>query len=195
VNIAIPHSPTVICTTSIVPTGFTSADVAIYNNFLYYVGGYYSGIVDISNPYNLILRRSYRWILPVSAVAANNNLVYYGSKYHGMWIFKNNLVTDVEEKVVLHSNLKFDLYQNYPNPFNGITTIPISLDRKSSLTLTIYDILGRQIETIFKGELKAGKYTFQWSIESNRKPIESGIYFIVLQTDRNRSVRRAVYLK
>jgi hypothetical protein len=133
--------------------------------------------------------------LPVSAVAANNNLVYYGSKYHGMWIFKNNLVTDVEEKVVLHSNLKFDLYQNYPNPFNSSTKIPISINQKSFITLTIYDILGRQIETIFKGELGAGKHTFQWSIDSKRKQRESGVYFIVLQAERDRSVRRAVYLK
>jgi hypothetical protein len=169
--------------------------MAISDHFLHYSGGFYSGIVDISNPNNLILKTSNKWYTPVWTVAANEKLVYYGSKDLGMWIYQNNLITEVSNKPSEESILQFELLQNFPNPFNSTTTIPISLDRKSSLTLTIYDILGRQIETIFKGELGAGKHTFQWSMDSKRKPLESGIYFIVLQADGNRLVRKSLYIK
>jgi hypothetical protein len=195
VNISDPHFPFVLYTSSIPPSDFNSIDMAVEGSFLYYAGTRNGGIVDISNPLNPVLKDTFRPKDRTFAVAAKGDTVYLSDFDIGIYILKNNLVTKVAKETVIHTQSQFELHQNYPNPFNGTTTIPISLDRKSSLTLTIYDILGRQIETIFKGELKAGKYTFQWSIESNRKPIESGIYFIVLQTDRNRSVRRAVYLK
>ncbi len=73
---------------------------------------------------------------------------------------KNNLPT------------KFKLYQNYPNPFNGGTTIEYEVPIEAYITLTIYDILGRKVETLFKGKRNAGSYSAVW----NPINFSSGIY-------------------
>jgi hypothetical protein len=45
---------------------------------------------------------------------------------------------------------------SYPNPFNASTTIQFSLIEKSEVTINIYDLLGRMVETLVKAEKPAG---------------------------------------
>lgn len=71
---------------------------------------------------------------------------------------------------------EFKLYQNYPNPFNPSTTIEYELARKSYSVLTIYDIVGRKIETFFNGIQEPGEY----KIILNAEKYSSGIYFYSL---------------
>lgn len=67
----------------------------------------------------------------------------------------------------------FALHQNYPNPFNPVTTIKYDLPTPSFVTMNIYDINGRQLETIVNGKQPAGTYKTDW--EASGYP--SGIYF------------------
>ncbi len=69
------------------------------------------------------------------------------------------------------------LYQNYPNPFNQSTTIRFHLPKPDFVTLTVYDILGRKIETIVSGQHPAGEFRVEWTA----KDLSSGIYFYRLQ--------------
>jgi hypothetical protein len=67
----------------------------------------------------------------------------------------------------------FKLYQNFPNPFNPTTTIKFDIPVKSSVTLKIYDLLGREVETILNNEFKtAGWYEVNW----NASKYASGVY-------------------
>lgn len=56
----------------------------------------------------------------------------------------------------------FALEQNYPNPFNPVTTISFSLDRPSRVDLRVYDVLGREVETLVSGSLAAGRFEVHW---------------------------------
>jgi hypothetical protein len=72
---------------------------------------------------------------------------------------------------------EFVLNQNYPNPFNPTTTISYTLAVRSSISLKIYDALGRDVATLVDEEMQAGKHQVQF----NAKNLSSGIYFYRLQ--------------
>ena len=61
----------------------------------------------------------------------------------------------------------------YPNPFNAQTTIEYSLSQPASVTIEIYDILGRKIAMLLQGEQQAGIHSVIWNASSQ----SSGIYF------------------
>jgi hypothetical protein len=68
----------------------------------------------------------------------------------------------------------FSLAQNYPNPFNPKTTIHYTLSTAALVTLKVYDVLGREIATLFNNENKdAGKFAVQFDASN----VSSGIYF------------------
>lgn len=73
----------------------------------------------------------------------------------------------------------FELSQNYPNPFNPETSIEFSVPVNSIVKLTIYDALGREVETLVNKEMATGKYITKW----NASKYSSGVYFYRLQAD------------
>lgn len=73
------------------------------------------------------------------------------------------------------------LEQNFPNPFNPATTIPYDLVEASVITLTVYDVLGREVRTIVSGAKPAGRYLATWRGETNSgSTVASGVYFYQL---------------
>ncbi|MBM4166912.1 MAG: T9SS type A sorting domain-containing protein [Ignavibacteria bacterium] len=70
----------------------------------------------------------------------------------------------------------YSLEQNYPNPFNPVTEINFQLPKHGFVTLKIFDVLGRDIETLVQQEMNAGKYFVQW----NAHNVPSGMYFYKL---------------
>ncbi len=85
----------------------------------------------------------------------------------------------------------FHLSQNYPNPFNPSTTIPYNLPGSSHVTLTIYDLAGRQLETLVNGFQSAGKHQIVWQANG----LSNGVYFYRLQTEHFSETRRLILLK
>lgn len=83
------------------------------------------------------------------------------------------------------------LYQNYPNPFNGTTILTFSLDRCESVTLEVYDILGRSTAVLSSGQLQAGKHTISW----NAGFLPSGIYFCRMQTSQKTLAKKMILLR
>ncbi len=71
------------------------------------------------------------------------------------------------------------LYQNFPNPFNPTTTIEFSILEGSLVSLTVYNILGKEITTLLEKELSPGNYTIDWEAkDSNGQLLPAGVYFI-----------------
>ena len=87
--------------------------------------------------------------------------------------------------------LAFMLSQNYPNPFNPTTVISYQLPSSSFVTLKVYDILGRQVETLVEGNQKAGSYR----VIFNGDELASGVYFYRITTDRYAATRKMLLLK
>jgi len=72
----------------------------------------------------------------------------------------------------------FSLQGNYPNPFNPKTTIRIGLPEISSVTVTIYDLMGREVKTLFNGIENPGYKNIVWDSKDNLgKYVSSGMYF------------------
>ncbi|MBP6672711.1 MAG: T9SS type A sorting domain-containing protein [Bacteroidetes bacterium] len=85
----------------------------------------------------------------------------------------------------------FILSQNYPNPFNPGTKIDVALPQSSSVTLTVYDGLGRELEQIVNGRMDAGSHSFQWN--ASRYP--SGIYYYRLTAGTFVQTKKMILLK
>ncbi len=86
---------------------------------------------------------------------------------------------------------RYFLGQNYPNPFNPSTTISFILPLRSFASLKVFQVIGREVATIFNGELPAGKYSMQWSAAN----MPSGMYYYRLQTDSFIETKKMLFLK
>lgn len=69
------------------------------------------------------------------------------------------------------------LEDNFPNPFNSMTVINFTVNKKSEITLRVYDISGKEIKEIRKGVLREGNY----SQELNLQGFSSGVYFLMAE--------------
>ncbi|SVB89012.1 uncharacterized protein METZ01_LOCUS241866, partial [marine metagenome] len=91
----------------------------------------------------------------------------------------------------------YALHQNYPNPFNPTTKIKYDLPENTHVTLVIYDIMGRQVQTLFSNHYQeAGYRHVVWNGQDRfGKPLASGMYFYRIQAGDFIRVRKMVLLK
>ena len=112
---------------------------------------------------------------------------YYG--FFGVYSGDASMVAAVKE---LHAPpSKFNLQQNYPNPFNPSTTIAYDITKRSRVTLTLYDVLGRKIETLGDNEESPGHY--EVLLDASR--LSSGIYFYQIRAGTFVQTRKLVVIK
>ena len=89
----------------------------------------------------------------------------------------------VTQKLAGVTPTAFWLGQNFPNPFNPSTTIPVAVPENAEVTLKLYNILGREVKTIYAGRLDAGRHWFTWDgTNQEGKIIASGIYLARFQS-------------
>jgi hypothetical protein len=87
--------------------------------------------------------------------------------------------------------VKFRLAQNYPNPFNPTTTIHYTIPASDRVTLTVYDILGRKIQTLVDRYQRPGEY--QLVFEGGR--LASGIYFCQLKEGKYTEIKKMLLVR
>ena len=92
------------------------------------------------------------------------------------------VITDVEDRKGKEEQVptEFVLEQNYPNPFNPSTTISWQSPVGGRQTIKLYDVLGREIDTIVDGYYEAGKHSTFYIIHST---LPSGVYFYKLTSE------------
>ena len=61
-----------------------------------------------------------------------------------------------------HNTITHMLLNNFPNPFNAQTTIRYDIPERSDVTMSIYDVLGRNVRTLVNGQVEPGSYTETW---------------------------------
>jgi len=130
-------------------------------------------------------------------VLADQNYFYrvVGVDMHGnqgspsVELLKQKLVTEVENTI---APKEFTLVQNYPNPFNPSTTVEFTLAESGKTTVKIFDILGKEVATLFNQEAEAGRL---YRIQFNASGLTSGIYVSVLESGGKRLVRRMALVK
>lgn len=85
----------------------------------------------------------------------------------------------------------YQLFQNYHNPFNPTTAISYQLSAFSHVTLKVYDILGREVQTLVNEYEQAGKYTIRFDASK----MAGGVYYYKLQAGNFNDVKKLVLLK
>jgi len=91
--------------------------------------------------------------------------------------------------------VRFALYQNAPNPFVSSTTIRYALPYACNVNLSVYDVSGRRVSVLHKGEQKAGLYTLQWNGKDDHNVgLAAGVYFIRFEADDYVESKKAVLL-
>jgi len=91
---------------------------------------------------------------------------------------------------------KYSLSQNYPNPFNPVTTLRYDLPDNNHVTLTIYDLNGREINLLININQPAGHKSVQWNAtDSFGKPVSAGVYLYQIRAGEFVQTRKMVLLK
>ena len=85
----------------------------------------------------------------------------------------------------------YKLYNNYPNPFNPKTTIKYDIPKNSLVRIVIFDILGKEVETIVNEKKEAGRYEIQWDASK----YASGTYFYRIEAGDFAETKKMILLK
>jgi hypothetical protein len=97
----------------------------------------------------------------------------------------------IDHSVISNVPESFSLSQNYPNPFNPVTTIRYSLDKTADVTISVYSITGKLVETLYTGNKPAGQYSITW----NASNLASGVYFYKLVSGSDVLTRKMMLIK
>ncbi len=99
--------------------------------------------------------------------------------------------TDVEDGDLTSLPATFTLNQNYPNPFNPTTNIKFNIPESGYARLTVFNVLGQEVETLVNNQLNAGEHTVVFN--ASNKP--SGVYFYKLSVEGFEETRKMILTK
>jgi len=96
---------------------------------------------------------------------------------------------------ILPSELK--LLNNYPNPFNNTTTIPFIINVNSNISLKIYNILGKEVQTLISNKTYSpGRHKIIWAgTDNNGKDLSTGLYFIELTNNKEKAFKKLLLMR
>jgi hypothetical protein len=86
---------------------------------------------------------------------------------------------------------EFKLYDNYPNPFNPTTSIKYDIANNAFVKLVVYDVTGKEVETLVNDNLQAGRYEASF----NGGSYSSGIYFAKIEAGSYKHIVKMVMIK
>jgi hypothetical protein len=106
-------------------------------------------------------------------------------------------VTNVHDQELMQRVLSsFTVSQNYPNPFNPTTTIQYNLPKQGDVEVTIYDIQGRLVRSLFASKQDAGTHSLVWDSQGDAgSTAASGTYFCQVLFNGSALVKKIILLK
>jgi len=113
----------------------------------------------------------------------------YAGNAPDMGCFENGLILGLKNEV--NHKVGYYLSNNYPNPFNPSTEIAYQVPSLTHVTLTIYNILGKVIETLVNEDKKEGTYY----VKFNASNLASGIYLYSLKTGEYTQTKKMILMK
>ncbi len=88
------------------------------------------------------------------------------------------------------------LNQNYPNPFNPETTISFDMPKAANANLSIYNVKGQLVKTLFDGQAKFGRNELVWNgTDNNGSSVSTGLYFYRLSANGKVESRKMMLMK
>ena len=112
----------------------------------------------------------------------------FGTHAGGLQYFRyDSTAVGIKEEFLPTS---FTVSQPYPNPFNNQFSITIILEKRQMVDVQLIDIIGRNVQNIFNGELSIGKRDFSIKTE-----LPTGIYFLKIHTNERLLIRKILLIK
>ncbi len=101
----------------------------------------------------------YRQITTLPLAVSGSTYNFTGYRIIISWILVNTTDVPTDGSNIVKG---YSLSQNYPNPFNPSTTFRYSIPNESKVIIKVYDILGKEIETLVNEEKPTGTYEITW---------------------------------
>jgi len=104
-----------------------------------------------------------------------------------------NVGVDSDESLIPK---EFALYDNYPNPFNPTTQIAVDLPEAATTEITVWNIMGQRVATLYTGDLNAGHHTLNFDgRDSNGKQLTSGMYLYRIAAGKYNATKKMTLMK
>ncbi len=163
------------------------------------------GLVDAedlsSDP--IVITGSHNWSTAAETVNDENTLIIHDAAISNFYLqdFKQryndaggtgefSIPTGVNDKFKVNK-FSYNLYQNYPNPFNPVTTISLRIPYTQHIDLSVYNMLGQKVKTIYNGTAKAGIMDINFQADN----LASGIYIYRIKAGSFISSKKMLLLK
>jgi hypothetical protein len=148
--------------------------------FAYYTAGNYKKALSSLHPFMMQVESLYNE--GVLTQQEMDELTGYG----------NDIIAAINNLMLNSgSGTKHLLAQNYPNPFNPVTKIRFFLPDAGNVSVTVYDILGKQIALLLDKELQPGMH----ECEFNASGIPSGVYFYKITAGNFNEIKKMQVMK
>jgi hypothetical protein len=110
--------------------------------------------------------------------------LFLGNVKGGLYLYDNTTLTHIDNGIPEPPST-FHVTA-HPNPFNPNVSITINLESRSRLKISIFNVLGEKVKTMFKDDLNKGMHSFEWNgrNDSNHQ-LPSGSYIVVVQSGIN----------
>ncbi|MCX6156452.1 MAG: T9SS type A sorting domain-containing protein [Ignavibacteriae bacterium] len=134
-----------------------------------------NGLPTVNEPYSLVLTGTNAFL------TISSRGVWKMSKAELMPVV--NISTEVQTK--------YSLSQNYPNPFNPMTNVKFSIVKAEDVKIVVYDVMGREVQTLVNEKLNAGTYETKF----DGSMLTSGVYFYRMVTGEFTKTKRMLLIK
>jgi hypothetical protein len=164
--------------------------LAVYGNTLF-AGVSVTGFnVSFDNGNNWIQKNEGLGNLSTWSLFVSNGYLYAGTSTNGVYRRPLSELVGIHP-ISTETPSKYSLSQNYPNPFNPITNVKFSMLNARDVKLVVYDVMGREVQTLVNEKLSAGTY----EVKFDGSMLNSGIYFYKMMTDGFTETKKMLMIK
>ncbi len=171
--------------------------IAVYGNNIFAaadnIGGTGGIYFSSNNGNNWSLKNEGFNITPsqfYSLTIANNLVLTGASLNNSLWQRPLSEIVNVQN-VGTEIPSSYSLEQNYPNPFNPRTVISFQLSVDSKVLIKVFDVQGREVQTLVNERLSVGTYQTEWDASA----YPSGVYFYKLQAGDYSETKRMMLVR
>ncbi len=125
-------------------------------------------------------------------------LKFFPGAHDAIYVYLDAIVVDdgepEENEIALLPDVRpaaFALQQNYPNPFNSMTQIQYAVAHEAMVSLTVFDLLGKEVRTLVNEKQPAGMYR----VDFNAQDLPGGVYFYHFQAGDFSVTKKMIFLK
>jgi beta-lactamase superfamily II metal-dependent hydrolase len=130
------------------------------------------------------------------------NILHEGEYYYRLvqYDFSNESVcygpVSVRVACVGENVSEYLLGYSFPNPFSVKTAINYQLPEEGRANLSVYNVAGQLVKTLYDGNRPAGRYTAEWDGSNNKgQMVMRGVYFLMFSAGKYKEVNEMIYLK